>query len=326
MPHGIPRRGLILAIIALAVSACAQERTPTLRLAANAWPGFGYFYIAQQKGFTADAGVHLEIVDTLSLRDSRRAFERGQVDLIGGTPLELVQIERRSDRKASAVLMLDRSIGADVIVARPPVTDVAGLRGRQVAVEPGSVNLLVLAGALAHADVPTTGVRLVPMPQSSMPEAIAEGEVSAAVTYPPFSRRMERLKGIRRIFDTATTPDAVIDVLIASRSLTGTQPDALDRLIRAHQRALDWADDHPRQAAELLARRGGQTVEEIRGPLARIHMIGLRAQRACWGEDACLVRSVRRSIAALETFEHRTIEIDPWQLLDGRALERVAPP
>ncbi|MCS4502758.1 ABC transporter substrate-binding protein [Arhodomonas aquaeolei] len=325
MPHGTLRRGLVI-LIALAVSACARNDTPTLRLAANAWPGYGYFYIAQKKGFTADAGIHLEIVDTLSLRDSRRAFERGQVDLLGGTPLELVQIERRSDRKARAVLMLDRSVGADVILARPPVTGVAGLRGRHVAVEPGSANLLVLAGALAHAGVPATGVRLAPMPQSSMAEALAEGEVSAAVTYPPFSKRMEHLDGVRRIFDTAAAPNAVIDILIASREVTRERTGALSRLIRAHQRALDWAADHPQEAAELLAHRGGQSSEEIREPLEQIHMIGLRAQRDCWGEDACLIRAVRRSVTALEAFDRRAITIDPRRLLDSRALERVASP
>ncbi|WP_084594100.1 ABC transporter substrate-binding protein [Arhodomonas aquaeolei] len=323
MPLSSLRRGTILLVVVFVVSACARDDPPALRLAINPWPGYGFFYIAQQQGFTADVGVDLEIVDTMSLRDSRLAFERGQVNLIGATPLELVQIARRADREARAVLVLDHSMSGDVILARPPVSAVRDLRGRDVAVEPGSVNLLVLASALEKAGVPASDVRLAPMPQSAMPDALADGEVSAAVTYPPFSDRMERLPEVRRIFDTTESPDTVVDVLVASKAIIRQRPDALRRLMRAYQRALDWARANPAAATELLARRSSQNSNEIRRALERIRMIGLREQRDYWGENGHLTGAVRRSIAALEAFDGRSIDLDPEYLLDGRALKKA---
>ena len=45
----------------------------------------------------------LEIVETASLSDSVRAFNRGQLDMLGGTLAELAEINHSGKRTASAV-------------------------------------------------------------------------------------------------------------------------------------------------------------------------------------------------------------------------------
>ncbi|WP_440995842.1 ABC transporter substrate-binding protein [Arhodomonas sp. SL1] len=308
----------MLVCVVLAVSACSEHgaKTPTLRLATNPWPGYGYFYIAQQQGFIDDDRIDLEFVDTASLADSRRALERGQVELIGGTTMELVQIHHEADLGVQAIMALNRSVGADCILARDPLDGPAELAGRRVAVEPGSVNLLVLAAALDRAGLAVDDLQLVVMPQAEMRQALADGQVDAVVSYPPRAQRIARLEGVRRIFDTSEAPETVIDVLIARTETIEAHRAALVHLLRAHQRALAWAEQHPDRAVTLLARRSGEATHMVADSLRGIEMLGLNEQQRCWGEDGCLARALRRSEDAVALFDGDADRHDPQALLN----------
>src|SRR5262249_60802320 len=117
--------------------------------------------------------------------DARRAYERGQIDGMASTLVELLQARDHSPRSPQAVLVIDSSHGADALVAAPAVRDIAALRGRSVAIEPGSIGVFLLGRALESASASLDDVTLVPMDQQRMPAALARHQVDAAVCSPP---------------------------------------------------------------------------------------------------------------------------------------------
>ena len=64
----------------LALSACSEAPSDPLRVGINPWPGYGPLFLAADKGFFAEEGIDVELVELTSLADVRRAFERGQID------------------------------------------------------------------------------------------------------------------------------------------------------------------------------------------------------------------------------------------------------
>ncbi|MFO7809427.1 ABC transporter substrate-binding protein [Guyparkeria sp.] len=285
--------GLLFAVIAAMLTACDSPESSKLRLAINPWPGYGYFAVAQEQGFLdGENAVELDIVETASLKDSLRAFERGQVDLIGGTLAELTDINAHGRRDARALLVLNRSLGGDMIVATESIESVGDLAGKRVALEAGSANMVVLAAAASVFGLDLDSVNLIALPQGEMPSALRKGKIDAAVTYPPTSQALLRIEGTHRLFDTRATPNAVVDVLIAADDVIQNHPKALARLIAGHDQALTWSRDNPKMALRLLAEHAGQPIEEATEIHDGIEMLTLQEQHDHWGPTGPLHRAM----------------------------------
>jgi NitT/TauT family transport system substrate-binding protein len=64
-------------------------------------------------------------------------------------------------------------------------------------------------------------------------------------------------------------PDMQGSVLVVKQDLLDNQPDVVERLVRVSQRATDWANEYPEEAAEVMARQlqiaGGDILPEALG-------------------------------------------------------------
>lgn len=188
------RVAAFLASVAAAafLCSCGGADVEPLRIGINPWPGYEYLYLAQEKGFFADEGASIQLLEFSSLGDTRRAFEREQIDGMTCTLIELLQARDQSRRSPQAILATDFSHGTDVILARRPVADIRGLRGEKVGAEVASLGMYMLARALELSEMRLEDVTVVPMDQTSMPAALAQGAVDAVVTYPPSSVEIQR--------------------------------------------------------------------------------------------------------------------------------------
>ncbi|MFZ4573366.1 MAG: ABC transporter substrate-binding protein, partial [Phycisphaerales bacterium] len=215
------RRALVLAgALMLGLAFLGMQSVGTsvhdvpLRVAISPWPGYEFARLAVAKGFFEQEGVRVQLVQTSSLDDSRRAYERGQVDGMFGTIVELLVARRRAGLESEVALVVDCSDGADVILAKSEITRVVDLRGKRVAVEPASLNLVLLSHALGTEGLSLADVRLVQMPSLEMRRAFESGEVDAAVCYPPTSIEIGKLAGTTRVFSTSQVPGLIADVLL----------------------------------------------------------------------------------------------------------------
>ena len=82
---------LFLLSLILIFPACRKENPP-IRIGSTLWPGYDFLYLAKEKGFFEEEGVNVQLFDFVSLSDSRRAFERGQIDVLTGTIVEMLII------------------------------------------------------------------------------------------------------------------------------------------------------------------------------------------------------------------------------------------
>lgn len=244
-----------LPVLLLLLTACTrQEPRPPLRVAVNVWPGYDTLWLADQLGFTAAEGVSVRILTTDGLGASRRLFKLHEADLFGGTLVELIASSLSNGRDPRAVALLDISLGPDVILGRPGLSDFADLRGRRVGIEPGTSDVLLLAAALRARGLAPGDVQEVHVSHQSKLDALRSGRVEAVCSYPPESEATMLATGARVLLSSADVPGKIIDVLIAGADTIRNRAGEIAALLRANQRAVAALRNDP-AARRLLARR-----------------------------------------------------------------------
>lgn len=86
---------LLAALAAWVCGVRGDRREPVLRVGINPAPGYELIFLAEEKGFFRDEGLAVRLVEFTCLADCRRAFERGQVDVIGSSVVT-VPVEREA--------------------------------------------------------------------------------------------------------------------------------------------------------------------------------------------------------------------------------------
>lgn len=302
------RRTLLGAVPALAwlASGCDFSAPASLRLGFNPWPGYELFMLAEQLGYYRQLGLDVQLVEFTSLGDSRRAFERQQIDVAAGTAVELLTAAYTLQQPVQAFFLTNISVGADYLIAQPQFASAADLKGRRVAVEPGSLNLLLLDLALQDAARSGTALKLqdlelVPMAQNSMPSAFVRREVEAVVVYPPVADELLRLvpERARILFDSGKTPDFILDLLYASRASLEQRAGELARLVQGFEMARRYTQAHPDDAHARMAARTGRKRDDFERDMQGLKLVPLVEQSELLRPGGTVERVLRASLQAL---------------------------
>lgn len=295
-PQYLSRLFFAAAAALLLLAGCGAEQPASFRLGINNWPGFDFLYLAQEKGYYRDEGLDVHIVEFSSMADARRAFERGQIDALGATVIDVLLARDHSPRAPQIVQAIDYSNGADVILTRPGIRDGAALRGARIGVEIASLGIYVLARALEKHGLSLADVQPVAMDQLSMESAFRAGALDALVTYPPTSVKLLREGKVGTVFSTREIPGEVIDVIAVEAAENTRRAADVAALIRAYHRAIAYAQQNPADAYAIMAEREGLTPAEFRDALNNgIAMVSVAEQWGYFQPDGNLAAVIDRS-------------------------------
>jgi NitT/TauT family transport system substrate-binding protein len=258
----------------LLIASCAEEPSQkTIRLGINPWPGYEFLYLADQKDFFNKEGLDIELVELAALANIKRAFEQGRIDAMASTIIEAVEVSLNSNQKIDVVLIPDFSNGGDVIIANKPLTSMSELKGKKVGVELGLLGSFILSQALAKNNLSLDDVTMLNVEQLNSKSQLSLKNVTAMVTYPPFSTEILRQNNVNQIFSTAEIPGDVIDVVVIKENTLVNPKQWQQKLFSAWQRALDFAKSNPEEAYKIMAEREGISVEEFQAALTGVSII-----------------------------------------------------
>jgi NitT/TauT family transport system substrate-binding protein len=275
------------------VAGCSSTPKEPIRIGLNPWPGYAFLHLAAEKGFFADEKVDVRLIELSSLADVRRAFERGLIDAMGCSLIEVMQVTAQSKEQAQVFYVTDFSAGADVILARAPIATVASLRGKRIGVELGSLTVFLLSRALERSGMTLADVQLVPLGQMNMVEEFEKGAIDAAVTYPPISVTLQNRDDTNAIFSSEDIPREIADVIAVKMSVMRTREGDIVAIIRAVERAMQFAEDHPDEAYAIMARHERLSPEEFATILRdEMNVVRLIEQPAFFESDGVLAASV----------------------------------
>ena len=237
--------------IGLALVAASAQAKPPLTIGYSDWPGWVAWEIALEKDWFTEAGVDVEF-EWFDYVASMDAYAAGQLDAVCMTNGDTL-VTGASGRVAQMILINDFSNGNDMIVARPGLTEVAGLKAKQVGVEIGFVSHLLLLRALESAGLTEDDVNLVNVKTNETPVVLASGQVDAIVAWQPnSSQSLQLLPGSSAIYSSRNDPGLIYDTLaVAPESLNARREDWA-KVVDVWYRIMDFMAD-PANLDEALA-------------------------------------------------------------------------
>lgn len=254
---GLSRRkvlnGLIAGVFLGPLFMACRGATKPLPVAAHVWPGYELLFLAKAEGWLDPAKAVL--LETNSATASLEALQRGEA-LAAALTLDEVLRARAEGLPLRVVLVFNISAGADMVVARPEVGELADLRGRRIGVEDGALGALMLAKVLQRGGLTVDDVTVVSLTVDAQEDAWNAGLLDAAVTYEPVAGRL-RAAGGRVLMDSRALPEAIFDVLAVHADALHSHSEAIVHLVEAHLRALAHFRHTPLDAAYVMARRLG---------------------------------------------------------------------
>ena len=314
---------LTLAALSAALAAACTEPPPdAMRLGTVLWPGHEPLFLARTRGSLPDPEVRL--VEYSSLSEVNRAFRNGALDAAGVT-LDMALALEQQGFEPRVVLVLDVSVGADAIVARPGLREVRALEGRRVGVEESGVSAFLLGRALEEAGMSASQVHIVWTPVEEQPRAYREGRVDAVVSFEPIVSQLEAA-GARRVFDSRALPGEVLDVLVVRRAYLEAHPQAVAALLDAWFDAARTVQARPQAAALELSGRLAMKPADFRRVSAGIRLP--TREENLWllgGEQPHILPTARAMFRVLQRLGLVRGEWPEQPLLDARALRRERP-
>ena len=271
------RNSLVLLVIGL-ILGCDKSVSEPIKLGINPWPGYEFLYLAQEMGFYEELGVPVKIIEYGSLSDVRRGYERGNLDAMATTLIEVLQVKNNSARDPLVILVADFSYGGDVIVARKTIKTTNDLKGKRIGADTTSLPIFVLARSLELNGLTLSDVEVVPLEQSDMEQEYLAGNIDAAVTYPPVSVRLQDRDDSSIIFSSKEIPGEIVDVVSVEKSVWEKRPEDIRKIQLAWDKALSFAKDNPKQAHEIMAKREGISPQEFAEALSDLKTVNLEEQ------------------------------------------------
>ena len=242
-----------LAVLAAAsLSFSPNVQAESLTLAHSTWVGYGPFYIARDKGFFEEEGVEIELQVMENTPLKMGAMMAGQVDLVASTADEF-PIYMKPGTPLKYILAVDNSNGGDGVVSNKDIENVAGLKGKKVAFEEGSVSQFFINALLLEAGLTQGDIEMVNMTATDAGVAFVAGRVDAAVTWEPHLTQGEQAEHGRRLVDSSEKPGLIVDVVAVTEETIQEHGEELQAFVRGWQRALDFLESDPKEAYQIMA-------------------------------------------------------------------------
>lgn len=245
------------------LAGCSQLKSAPLRLGINEFPSYELLHLASEKGFFREQGVEVQVVEFTSLADTIVALRNHQIDGAATTLVDFLVAHERDGVDTRVVHVLDYSVGADVVLGRPGIDGMPGLRGRRVAAENDSLGLFVLGRALQLSGMVLGDVKLVGMDQASAEQAFMSGSIDALVTYPPISARLKAAGHVTELWNSRAIPGEILDIVAVSEPLLRARGKDVARMLRGIERAHAYLGENPTDAVAIMARRERMAPEEF---------------------------------------------------------------
>ena len=282
---------ILLLLIYLSINPNEKEN-PTIRIGVSQRPAFEFLFIAQKQGFFNQSGLNIELVELSSLVEIRRAFERGKIDAMASTLVEVLEAHKYSERIAQPILVTDYSMGADEILASGQITTVKDLKGKKIGVQAGSMSSYFLSLALELNDIDYSEVTMIPMNLYELPQSLNSGKVDAIISFVPVSIAIKKQNNVNVLFDSSSIPQKLLDVISINKDTLATNRGLQKRFIKAWALTLDYYQNNPEESYETLIERLPISLEEFKQSINLIYLVSAEEQEQYFRKEGKIKESI----------------------------------
>ena len=184
------------------------------------------FALNQAEAFPPD---RLRMVEMFGATALSRALENEVVDAAILSLDEALQMND-AGHPLRIALLLEKSVGADVLLGAASVTKLEMLKGKRVGVELRSSGHYLLSKALTSVGLTLADVQLIPITARETPGVLLSDEVDALVVTEPDVRRVESVEA-NRLFDSSQLQHPIMRVLAVREAVWEAHESVLRQLV-----------------------------------------------------------------------------------------------
>jgi NitT/TauT family transport system substrate-binding protein len=237
-------------------------RAEPLRISYFIWVGYGPLFVGKEKGFFAEQGVDVELVNIEVHAAAFGALFSGQIDGVAGALPDAPQAFQPDEKPLVCVLALDDSQGSDGVLASKSIRKMADLKGKSVAFLKDSLQQFYLNVLLREVGLSEADIDAVDLSAEDAMQAFPLQEVDAVVTQDPFLAQGKEAEHGHLLTDSSERPGLIADCLITRRDVFDDRRKEFRALARAWAAAVDYVEAHPGEASEIIARHLGGGLED----------------------------------------------------------------
>ncbi|MEG4319681.1 MULTISPECIES: ABC transporter substrate-binding protein [unclassified Microcoleus] len=247
---------ILFAICWLLLTCHASEPTevkrPPLKVACAIFVGNAPAIIAQKKGFFKAQGIDVELSYVKYSQLQRADFSAGKYDGIGGSLGGFISLSA-TNPDMQTVMVVDESIGADVVVAQSHIRTVADLKGQNLGVSLGGFSEIFVAEMLKTANLTSDDVNLVKFDAVEVAKGLKINTIQAGHTWEPHLSEALKLGG-HILFSSKQTPGLILDVLTFRGEAIRERPEDIRAFIRGWLQALNYWEANVKEGNAIISK------------------------------------------------------------------------
>jgi len=250
---------------AAATSAQAQDNKLTaLTIGMSPWTGFAPLTLARETGLFKKHGLDVTI-KMIPQKDRHLAIASGDIQC-AATTVETWVIWNANGVPTTQIFQLDKSFGADGMVAKPGINSIKDLKGKTVAADaPGTAGYFGLAWYLKKNGMSVKDVKIVnmgPQPAANAMIAGVDG-LDAAMTYEPYLGAVRAKPEAGKIIATTLDYPNVMDTFGCTPKFLAENAKAAKGLADAYFDAVAMIKAEPKKSFEIMGANVKQTGEQF---------------------------------------------------------------
>lgn len=245
-----------LMMLAAVETGRASDSVVKARVALFSWPGYGFWFIAKEKGFVPGLDLDIQIIE--DPYESFSLMNAGQLDVVSSTS-EYGPIAADTGAKIRLVAYTNPSTGTDKILLASGIENAQALVGKPVAVMEGGLPQIFMAMWLHSEGVAFDKVQYVNVLMDDAVAAMVSGKVAAGQFWEPFaSKVLSSLPGTRLVASTADDrwrqTGLMADAMYMREGFLQGEPEAARLAMKAYWEAVDWWRKNPGEGNHIIAR------------------------------------------------------------------------
>lgn len=243
----------------------AVEKEP-IKIGYDLWPGYAALFIADEKGYFAEEGLDIEIIEYSDYLKGLTDFVNDELDGHFGVFSDTI-VKYSEGINIQTVFFTDASYGGDVIVTKKEIRTFDDLKGKKISVIGiNSFSHIWVLALLERNGLQEYDVEFVNIDNPYVPEALASGEIDAGHTYGPYIS--EAINAGFHILSGATTKEVhgiIIDDLAFHSIFIKKRPDAVSKIIKALNRGAQFLRTNPQESYDIISKILKMNIEDLEG-------------------------------------------------------------
>ena len=270
--------------VVLGWSGLAQAADTKIAIGISGWTGFGPLTLAKEVGIFKKHGLDVTLP---KIPQASRALALASGDIqCAATTLETWVVWNANGVPAKELFQLDKSYGADGMVARSGIKSVADLKGKAVAASaPGTSPYFMLAWILNANQMTMKDVRVVNLEPGPAAQAFLAGQNDAAVTYEPYLSSVRDKPDQGHILATTLDYPMVLDSVGCSPKFLDANPGAAKALAESYFEALDYMKANQKKSDDIMGADVKQSGDEFADSAKYLRWVGREDNRTFFSSE-----------------------------------------